>query len=250
MAVLPFFNLSERRNAGEILALLFMRHLSSFGTFRVIDTGDVRQQLLQARIIMDGGISISDAELVAAHPRRRLRPGRAGAVLPGLRRAGGTDRASTSRRSLIERKSRKVVWSSHSYNDGDDGVRFFGRGRSTNRPRDGDPDGQARDRDDRRTVASERAAAAQPRREGSHDDIELLVATALLVRRRATPGPTSVVAQNQALPVKDGRPVVATVSDEPIALDELVLQLDPPVDTDAPAAGVAASRRTSNCSTA
>ena len=33
---------------------------------------------------------------------------------------------------LIERATRRVVWSSHSDNHGSDGVRFFGRGRSTN----------------------------------------------------------------------------------------------------------------------
>lgn len=35
----------------------------------------------------------------------------------------------------------------------------------------------------------------------------------------------------QALPVRDGRPVVATVNGEPIFLDEMVLQLESPADT-------------------
>jgi parvulin-like peptidyl-prolyl isomerase len=34
----------------------------------------------------------------------------------------------------------------------------------------------------------------------------------------------------QGLPVKNGRPVVAMVNQDPISLDELVMQLDPPVD--------------------
>ena len=42
VAVLPFFNLSARRNAGEILALLFVRHLASFPQFRIVDSGVTR----------------------------------------------------------------------------------------------------------------------------------------------------------------------------------------------------------------
>lgn len=129
VAVLPFFNVSGRRNAGEILALLFMRHLSAFGRFRVVDAGEVRQQLLQARVIMDGGISLSDAEAVAAVLDADFVL--AGRVLYYQDYEGpeGRTRADFST-VLIERTSRRVVWSSHSYSDGLDGVRFFGRGRS------------------------------------------------------------------------------------------------------------------------
>jgi TolB-like protein len=129
VAVLPFFNLSGRRNAGEILAGLFMRHLSAFDGFRVVDTGEVRQQLLEARVIMDGGISLSDAERVAAVLDVDFVL--AGRVLAYQDYDGpeGQTRADFST-IVIERKSRRVVWSSHSYNDGQDGVRFFGRGRS------------------------------------------------------------------------------------------------------------------------
>ena len=66
VAVLPFYNLSPRRNAGEILALHFVRHLAASQRFRVAEIGMVRQQLLDARIIMDAGLSIGDAETVAA----------------------------------------------------------------------------------------------------------------------------------------------------------------------------------------
>lgn len=129
VAVLPFFNLSGRRNAGEMLAGLFMRHLVAFDGFRVVDTGEVRQQLLRARVIMDGGISLSDAEAVAAVLDVDFVL--AGRVLAYQDYDGpeGQTRADFST-TLIERRSGRVVWSSHSYNDGLDGVRFFGRGRS------------------------------------------------------------------------------------------------------------------------
>ena len=129
IAVAPFFNLSDRRAAGDILALLFMRHLSSLSQFRVVDAGIVRRQLLDARVIMDSGLSLGDAETVAA-------PVDADFVLSGrviryVDYAGpsGLTRVEFST-VLIDKRSRKVVWSSQSYNDGRDGVGLFERGLS------------------------------------------------------------------------------------------------------------------------
>jgi TolB-like protein len=117
VAVVPFFNLSERRNAGEILALHFIRHLSAFRQFRVVDAGVARQPLLDARIIMDGGLSISDAETVAALIEADFVL--AGRVLRYEDYDGPAGRIGVDFSTvLIERKSRKVVWSSDSYNDG------------------------------------------------------------------------------------------------------------------------------------
>jgi TolB-like protein len=129
VAVLPFFNRSERRNAGDTLALLFMRHLSAFDAFRVADAGDVREQLLGARIIMEGGVSVADADLVGSVLDADFIL--AGRVLyyDDQEGADANPRVDFST-VLIERKSRKVVWSSQSYNAGYDGIRFFGRGRS------------------------------------------------------------------------------------------------------------------------
>ena len=129
VAVLPFFNLSERRGAGDIVAGLFTRHLSAFPEYRVVDAGVTRQELLNARIIMDGGVSIPDAETVASLVDADLVL--AGRVLsyqdpPG---AGGRTHVEFST-VLIEKTSRRVVFSSESDNRGDDGVRFFERGTS------------------------------------------------------------------------------------------------------------------------
>ncbi len=129
IAVAPFFNLSERRTAGQTLALLFMRHLSSLPQFRVVDAGVVRQQLLDARVIMDSGLSLSDTETLAA-------PVDADFVLSGrviryvdYEGPSGLARVEFST-VLIDRKTRKVVWSSQSYNDGRDGIGLFERGMS------------------------------------------------------------------------------------------------------------------------
>jgi TolB-like protein len=129
VAVLPFFNRSERRNAGDVLALLFARHLSAFGGFRVIDAGEVRRQLLEARVIMDGGVSIADADLVATVLDADFVL--AGRVLYYEDQEGADANPKVDFSTvLIERASGRVVWSSQSDNTGDDGVRFFGRGRS------------------------------------------------------------------------------------------------------------------------
>jgi TolB-like protein len=127
VAVVPFFNVSERRNAGEILALLFMRHLSSRPGFRVVDSGVVRQQLLDARIIMDGGLSIVDAQTVADLIDADLVLGGRVIRYEDYEGAGGTARVEFST-VLIERQSRRVVWSSDSYNEGTDSAGLFERG--------------------------------------------------------------------------------------------------------------------------
>lgn len=129
VAVVPFVNLSDRRNAGDLLALLFTRHLSSLPEFRVVEAGVTRRQLLDARIIMAGGLSVTDADTVAALLEADFVLGGRVIRYDDYQGATGTARVDFST-VLIERKSRKVVWTSNSYNDGHDGVRFFERGTS------------------------------------------------------------------------------------------------------------------------
>jgi TolB-like protein len=129
IAVMPFVNLSDRRGAGDVLTLLCMRHLSAVPEFRVLDSGVVRQQLLEARIIMDGGPSLRDAETLAALIDADFVLGGRVTRYQDYEGAGGRTRVEFST-VLIERRTRKVVWSSDSYNDGMDGVRFFERGAS------------------------------------------------------------------------------------------------------------------------
>jgi TolB-like protein len=129
IAVLPFVNLTDRRGAGEILAWLFIRHLASVPQFRVIDSGVARQELLNARIIMDGGVSISDADTLATLIEADFILGGRVLSYQDYEGSGAPPRVEFST-VLIEKTTRRVVWSSDSYNQGDDGVRFFGRGRT------------------------------------------------------------------------------------------------------------------------
>lgn len=129
VAVLPFHNASARRNGGEIVSLLFARHLSSLPNLRVLDIGVVRREMLSARIIMDGGPAITDAETVASLLDADFVLG--GRVLEYHDDEGaeGNPRVEFST-VLFSRGSRRVVWASDSYADGGEGVRFFNRGRS------------------------------------------------------------------------------------------------------------------------
>jgi TolB-like protein len=104
-----------------------MRHLSTSSRVRVLDAGDVREQLLRARVIMEGGISIADADVVGSVLE-------ADYVLAGrvidFRDFDGPEAVPRVEFStvLVERASRRVVWSSQSDNTGGDGVVMFGRG--------------------------------------------------------------------------------------------------------------------------
>ncbi len=128
VAIVPFFNYSLRKYAGDLMVLHFAKELKRFKTFDVIELGMVREVFLEVRIIMDQGISLADAESVLALLNADL-------ILTGdvtdyedYEGALGKPKVGFSVQ-LIERKSRGVVWSSTSYNQGDDGVFFFEQGK-------------------------------------------------------------------------------------------------------------------------
>jgi TolB-like protein len=130
LAVVPFLNLTGREGAGDAVALEFVRQLVATGRFRVLEPGVVRDYLLRARVIMPGGISLETT---------RLFLGALGAevVLSGV----VLDFAETGSRAepivrfsatLLEGGSGDVIWSSSSFNRGNDGVFLFGLGRIAN----------------------------------------------------------------------------------------------------------------------
>ncbi|MES0445406.1 MAG: hypothetical protein ABUJ92_02570 [Desulfobacterales bacterium] len=128
VAVLPFFNLSQRKYAGEIIALHFVKQFRELENFDVIEPGVVRHSFLRHRLIMDDGLSLAYADLIFSKLNADL-------ILTGkimdyqdYQGPGGKPKVDFSAQ-MIERKSREVVWSSKSYNEGDDGVYFFDLGR-------------------------------------------------------------------------------------------------------------------------
>ena len=128
LAVLPFLNSTNRRNAGEMVALQFTRELTKLENLNILELGIVRQRLLNARVIMQEGIALADVDAVANSLEADF-------VMTGkvmdyqdYEGSGGTPKIDFSMQ-ILERRSRKIVWSSLSHNAGDDGVFFFDRGR-------------------------------------------------------------------------------------------------------------------------
>jgi hypothetical protein len=128
VAIVPFFNRSERRNAGEVLVLHFVRQLKRFGNFDIIEPGIIRQEFLSLRIIMEDGISLAQSDAVFSVLEADLIL--SGKVTDYRDYKGIWGKAKVDFSSqLIERKSRRVVWSSMSYNDGEEGVYVFDWGK-------------------------------------------------------------------------------------------------------------------------
>ena len=128
VAVVPFFNKSPRKYAGEIIALHMIRNLLAFPNLEVVEPGIVREELLRFRIIMSEGVSLPETETI-------LNAVNADLVLNGEvleyqdpRWALGAPLVDFAV-LFIERKTRRVVYSSYSHNAGDDGVFFFDWGR-------------------------------------------------------------------------------------------------------------------------
>jgi len=124
VAVVPFLNLSERRFAGEIIALNFVEQMMTQKKFSVIEPGIVRQVLLQMRIVMDDGISLADVHDLFSKLNADL-------ILAGIifdyqdyQGISGKAKVDFSAHAL-ERQIREVVWNCQSYNEGDYGVFFF-----------------------------------------------------------------------------------------------------------------------------
>jgi hypothetical protein len=128
IAVLPFFNRSERKYADEILVLHFIRQLKKFNQFHIIEPGILRQELLGLRVILEDGVSLTNADAIFAILDADIIV--SGRVMDYQDYKGiwGKPKVDFST-VLIERKSRQVIWGSNSYNEGDDGVFFFDRGR-------------------------------------------------------------------------------------------------------------------------
>ncbi|WP_129126947.1 hypothetical protein [Geomonas oryzae] len=128
VTVLPFYDKGSHGYAGEILALHFIGELVRQGRFQVVEPGTVREDLLRYRIIMEDGVSLADAELLFGMLSTDL-------ILSGevndyqdLQGAQASPKVDFSA-LLLERSSRRAVWSMGDHRTGMDRVRFFDIGR-------------------------------------------------------------------------------------------------------------------------
>jgi TolB-like protein len=124
IAVVPFFNESSKKNAGEIMMFQFVKELKKLEDFAVIEPGVVRQQFLTMRVVMYEGVSSSDIDLIASNIDADL-------ILTGQVMDYQDDIALFGKPKvafsvmLIDRSSKKIIWASRSYNRGDDAVTLF-----------------------------------------------------------------------------------------------------------------------------
>jgi len=121
VAVAPFWNTSGRHNADAYLALHFLSRLTKEGNFIVIDPGAVREKLLFFRFILQDGLSLRQADII--HDTLQADLILTGKVIE-YQDAAGMPKVEFNA-LVFERKRKKVVWTSWSYNQGDDGVSFF-----------------------------------------------------------------------------------------------------------------------------
>jgi TolB-like protein len=128
IAVLPFRNESTRRNAGEIMALHFLRGLSELENLKVIEPGEVRQALLMSRTIMAGGLSLPQADVLQTILDADLVLMGSVTTYEDYTGTGGNPKVNFSVQ-LLDMKTRRVTWSSISHNQGVDGVFFFDLGK-------------------------------------------------------------------------------------------------------------------------
>jgi hypothetical protein len=91
----------------------------------VIEPGVIREEMLRLRIIMQGGLSDPQAGLLFSRLESDFLL--SGLVAEYQDYEGGTGGQAkvTFSVQVFDMKSRRVVWSSRSYNRGDDGVFFF-----------------------------------------------------------------------------------------------------------------------------
>jgi hypothetical protein len=127
IAVVPFFNKSPRARAGEIVALHMIRNLMTVPALEVVEPGIVREELLRFRIIMNEGISLPQTETILGAVNADLVLN--GEVLEYRDPPGGSGSAAVDLAVVVlERRTRRLVYSSYSYNTGTDGVFFFDLG--------------------------------------------------------------------------------------------------------------------------
>lgn len=127
LAVVPFFDRSGRRGAGDAVALEVVRQLTATGRFRVLEPGVVRDFLLRSRVIMPGGVSLETTRLLLGGMGVDLVA--SGTVYDYADHGGPKGPTVRFTMMLLEGGSGEVVWHSTSANRGDDGVFAFGLGR-------------------------------------------------------------------------------------------------------------------------
>lgn len=128
IAIIPFFNRSTRKHAAELQALHLAQQLVGLSVFRVLELGVIRDRMLNMHVIMNSGISLPSIDLITISLGSNLLM--TGVVFEYLDTVGyGSNPRVDFSMQMFNREDKKILWSSHSNNRGDDGVYFFDYGR-------------------------------------------------------------------------------------------------------------------------
>jgi hypothetical protein len=128
IAVLPLRNESERRHAGDLVALHLLRHLAARPGVELIDPGEVRRGLLQMRFVGEDGVSLPQVQVLRVVLKADLVL--TGAVYEYRERRGIEPPVVSFTTSLFDASDGALLATTSSHNSGDDGVFFFDWGRA------------------------------------------------------------------------------------------------------------------------
>lgn len=130
IAIIPFFNRSTRKHAAELQALHLAGQLVEKHIFRVLELGVIRDRMLNMHVVMSDGVSLPIIDLITISLGADLLLN--GVVFDYLDTVGyGSNPKVDFSSQIFNRDDKRILWSSHSYNQGDDGVYFFDSGRIT-----------------------------------------------------------------------------------------------------------------------
>jgi len=124
VAVLPFQNRTRRRNSGLAVMLEFIRQLVATENIDVVDPGVTRHSLLEYRVIMQDGVAIETARLIANVSKVDAIVG--GTVFDYSDGVGQPEVSFSA--IMLEGQRGRVVWRLSSSHKGDDRVFFFDHG--------------------------------------------------------------------------------------------------------------------------
>ena len=120
VAVLPFYNISAYRDAGRIVANIFVTEMFKSGRFRVEESGNIAQFMIQERIDTIGEIEIEKLKIMG----KRLG---VDAVMTGTveefddGRGGASSMPTVSITArMIDTNTGQLVWSAQNKKRGDD----------------------------------------------------------------------------------------------------------------------------------
>jgi TolB-like protein len=126
VAVVPFVNRSETKNAGKIMALHFVEELYRVEGLRVVDPGLVREEMLRYRTVIPEGPSLETADVLSDEGSLGVDLLLSGTVFDY---GGPVVPKVEFSLEILDTDAREVVWTSRSYNDGEEAVYFLDVGR-------------------------------------------------------------------------------------------------------------------------